>query len=128
MLEDLVKQRFKRDRFHSDLPAWPLALPLPEQSKTYTFFAVAFVTVTNATEKGKKKVYDLLYETYFDVNDKPAPRQWSVRRTITIECDRVKLRVGDDYFLGCKSENTDCKFVRPYGDLTTTENKLLKLQ
>ncbi|EYC27211.1 hypothetical protein Y032_0009g580 [Ancylostoma ceylanicum] len=98
------------------------------QRKIDNVNTVAFVTVTNATEKGKKKVYDLLYETYFDVNDKPAPRQWSVRRTITIECDRVKLRVGDDYFLGCKSENTDCKFVRPYGDLTTTENKLLKLQ
>ncbi|EYC40348.1 hypothetical protein Y032_0618g707 [Ancylostoma ceylanicum] len=28
MLEDLVKQGFKPDRFHSDLPARPLALPL----------------------------------------------------------------------------------------------------
>ncbi|EYC27212.1 hypothetical protein Y032_0009g580 [Ancylostoma ceylanicum] len=107
---------------------WISNLLLAVSHSTISRVQLAFVTVTNATEKGKKKVYDLLYETYFDVNDKPAPRQWSVRRTITIECDRVKLRVGDDYFLGCKSENTDCKFVRPYGDLTTTENKLLKLQ
>ncbi|EYC32560.1 hypothetical protein Y032_0003g1655 [Ancylostoma ceylanicum] len=28
MVEDLVKRGFKPDRFHSDLPAWPLALPL----------------------------------------------------------------------------------------------------
>ncbi|EYB81534.1 hypothetical protein Y032_0380g338 [Ancylostoma ceylanicum] len=28
MLEDLLQQGFKPDRFHSDLPASPLALPL----------------------------------------------------------------------------------------------------
>ncbi|EYC31926.1 hypothetical protein Y032_0003g1309 [Ancylostoma ceylanicum] len=30
MLEDLLKQGSKPDRFHPDLPAWPLALPLSE--------------------------------------------------------------------------------------------------
>ncbi|EPB74584.1 hypothetical protein ANCCEY_06309 [Ancylostoma ceylanicum] len=41
---------------------------------------------------------------------------------------KITQRKIDNVNTGCKSENTDCKFVRPYGDLTTTENKLLKLQ
>ncbi|EYC38655.1 hypothetical protein Y032_0703g1667 [Ancylostoma ceylanicum] len=34
MLEDLAMQGFKQDRFHSDPPAWPLALPLLESLNT----------------------------------------------------------------------------------------------
>ncbi|EYC38654.1 hypothetical protein Y032_0703g1667 [Ancylostoma ceylanicum] len=36
MLEDLAMQGFKQDRFHSDPPAWPLALPLLERQSWAT--------------------------------------------------------------------------------------------
>ncbi|KAL6728160.1 hypothetical protein Aduo_009961 [Ancylostoma duodenale] len=84
---------------------------------------VAFVTVKRANGN----VYDLLYETYFDVTKTPAPARWSTLRTIRIGCDNVKLNLDSDYVLGCKEENSDCKFVRSHDQLTAEEKKLLKI-
>ncbi|EYB88084.1 hypothetical protein Y032_0252g206 [Ancylostoma ceylanicum] len=37
MVEDLVKQGFKPGRFHSDVPAWPLALPFENPRYSVAF-------------------------------------------------------------------------------------------
>ncbi|EYC27221.1 hypothetical protein Y032_0009g585 [Ancylostoma ceylanicum] len=81
---------------------------------------VALVTAAAIDEK----VYQLMYEKYYQV--KPPPRKRQPIRTINLNgCDDADVEDDTMYVLGCKIENKDCQFMRRYDQLTPQEQRLL---
>ncbi|EYC00188.1 hypothetical protein Y032_0117g658 [Ancylostoma ceylanicum] len=63
-----------------------------------------------------------------DVTKTGPPGPYDVLRKIEIcSCCNIKLEEDALYLLGCKDENDDCRFVRPFNNLTKAESKLFKV-
>ncbi|EPB74582.1 hypothetical protein ANCCEY_06307 [Ancylostoma ceylanicum] len=87
---------------------------------------VALVTVYKGPI-GSENVYDLYYHEYYDVKGTGAPLVQRDYQSLKTDCG-LELEDDTEYYLGCKTENSDCKFLKPLDELTPEEEKLLNEQ